>query len=98
MSIDKHLEPQTRQLSSVLEPVAAQVSFAAECHQAYEKLGFSASPGVLDNGVQLPDAAAYFTSRGSVMGMGQVPGSWWRPRSPCSIPRPSVAASAAAGT
>jgi hypothetical protein len=72
MTIDKHLEPQTRQLASVLEPVAAQVYFAPECHQAYEKLGFSASPGVLDNGVHLPNATAYFTSRGSVM--GQVPG------------------------
>src|ERR1700677_4155510 len=72
MSIDKHLEPQTRQLASALEPVAAQVYFAPECHQAYEKLGFSASPGVMDNGVHLPNAHAYFTSRGSVM--GQVPG------------------------
>jgi hypothetical protein len=72
MSIDKHLEPLTRQLASVLEPVAAQVYFAPECHQAYEKLGFAASPGELDNGVQLPDGPAYFTSRGSVM--GQVPG------------------------
>jgi hypothetical protein len=72
MSIDKHLEPQTRRLAAVLEPVAAQVYFAPECHQAYEKLGFAPSPGVLDNGVQLPDGPAYFTSRGSVM--GQVPG------------------------
>jgi hypothetical protein len=72
MSIDKHLEPLTRQLASVIEPLAAQVYFAAECHQAYEKLGFRASPGELDNGVQLPDGPAYFTSRGSVM--GQVPG------------------------
>jgi hypothetical protein len=72
MSIDKHLEPLTRQLAAALEPVAAQVYFAPECHQAYEKLGFSPSPGALDNGVQLPDGPAYFTSRGSVM--GQVPG------------------------
>jgi hypothetical protein len=72
MSIDKHLEPQTRQLAAALEPVAAQVYFAPECHQAYEKLGFSPSPGALENGVQLPDGPAYFTSRGSVM--GQVPG------------------------
>jgi hypothetical protein len=72
MSIDKHLEPQTRRLAVALEPVAAQVYFAPECHQAYEKLGFSASPGEMDNGVQLPDGAAYVTSRGSVM--GQVPG------------------------
>ncbi len=72
MSIDKHLEPLTRLLASALEPVAAQVYFAPECHEAYEKLGFSPSPGQLDNGVQLPDGPAYFTSRGSVM--GQVPG------------------------
>ena len=72
MSIDTQLEPLTRQLAAALEPVAAQVYFAPECHQAYEKLGFSASPGGLENGVQLPDGPAYFTSRGSVM--GQVPG------------------------
>ena len=28
MSIDKHLEPRTRQLAAALEPVAAQVYFA----------------------------------------------------------------------
>src|SRR6185312_6425554 len=72
MTIDKHLEPLTRRLAAALEPVAAQVYFAPECHRAYEKLGFAASPGALDNGVQLPDGPAYFTSRGSVM--GQVPG------------------------
>ena len=72
MSIDKHLEPLTRRLAAALEPVAGQVYFAAECHQNYEKLGFSPSPGALENGLQLPDGPAYFTSRGSVM--GQVPG------------------------
>ncbi len=45
MTIDKHLEPRTRQLAAALEPVAAQVYFAPECHQAYEKLGFSPCPG-----------------------------------------------------
>jgi hypothetical protein len=55
-----------------LEPVAGQVYFAPECHAAYAALGFSPSPGALAGGVQLPDGAAYFTSRGSVM--GQVPG------------------------
>jgi hypothetical protein len=63
---------QTRRLAAALEPVTGQVYFAAECHQEYEKLGFSASPGALPSGVNLPDGAAYFTSRGSVM--GQVPG------------------------
>src|SRR5580658_8880974 len=72
MTIDKHLEPLTRRLATALEPVAGQVYFAGECHQNYEKLGFAPSPGALDNGVQLPDGPAYFTSRGSVM--GQVPG------------------------
>jgi hypothetical protein len=58
----------TRQLAMALEPVAAQVYFAPECHEAYRELGFGPSPGQLPNGVQLPDGAAYFTSRGSVMG------------------------------
>jgi hypothetical protein len=72
MSIDKDLEPLTRRLAAAVEPVAGQVYFAAECHQNYEKLGFRPSPGALENGLQLPDGPAYFTSRGSVM--GQVPG------------------------
>jgi hypothetical protein len=63
---------QTRLLAAAIEPVAGQVYFAAECHQEYEKLGFSPSPAVLPTGVHLPDGPAYFTSRGSVM--GQVPG------------------------
>lgn len=56
----------TRTLAMALEPVAGQVYFSPECHAAYAALGFSPSPGSLPNG------AAYFTSRGSVM--GQVPG------------------------
>jgi hypothetical protein len=48
------------------------VYFSPECHASYAALGFSPSPGSLPNGVQFPDGAAYFTSRGSVM--GQVPG------------------------
>jgi hypothetical protein len=55
-----------------LEPVAGQVYFSPECHAAYTELGFAPSPGSLAGGVQMPDGAAYFTSRGSVM--GQVPG------------------------
>jgi hypothetical protein len=62
----------TRKLAMALEPVAGQVYFSPECHAAYAALGFSPSPGSLPNGVQFPDGAAYFTSRGSVM--GQVPG------------------------
>lgn len=60
-----------RALASALEPVTGQVYFSPECHAAYAALGFSNSPGE-NNGVALPDGAAYFTSRGSVM--GQVPG------------------------
>jgi hypothetical protein len=62
----------TRKLAMAIEPVAGQVYFSPECHGAYAALGFSPSPGSLPNGVQFPDGAAYFTSRGSVM--GQVPG------------------------
>jgi hypothetical protein len=60
-----------RRLGSVLEPLIGQVYFSPECHQAYVELGFDPSPGSA-GGVALPDGAAYFTSRGSVM--GQVPG------------------------
>jgi hypothetical protein len=64
--------PAARQLASALEPIAASVYFAPECHAAYEALGFGASPGTTGDGVHLPDGPAYFCSRGSVM--GQVPG------------------------
>jgi hypothetical protein len=60
-----------RRLASALEPFAASVYFAPECHAAYEALGFGASPGQAGE-VHLPDGPAYFCSRGSVM--GQVPG------------------------
>lgn len=60
-----------RALAAALEPVIGQVYFSPECHAGYAALGFSGSPGE-NNGVALPDGAAYFTSRGSVM--GQVPG------------------------
>lgn len=62
---------QSRALAAALEPLAAQVYFSPECHQAYEALGFAGSPGKMGE-VALPDGAAYFCSRGSVM--GQVPG------------------------
>jgi hypothetical protein len=61
----------SRDLAGALEPFAGQVYFSRECHENYEKLGFSGSPGEM-NGVALPDGPAYFCSRGSVM--GQVPG------------------------
>jgi hypothetical protein len=61
-----------RRLAAALEPVAAHVYFAPECHERYAQLGFDPSPGGSPTGVQYPDGPAYFTSRGSVM--GQVPG------------------------
>ncbi|HVA43197.1 MAG TPA: hypothetical protein VNF50_06930 [Acidimicrobiales bacterium] len=60
-----------RALAGALEPVAGQVYFSPECHAAYQALGFGPSPGEFA-GVAGPDGAAYFCSRGSVM--GQVPG------------------------
>jgi helix-turn-helix protein len=63
--------PAARRLASALEPFAASVYFAPECHAAYEALGFGPSPGQAGD-VHLPDGPAYFCSRGSVM--GQVPG------------------------
>jgi hypothetical protein len=60
-----------RRLASVLEPVVGQVYFSPECHRNYEQLGFDPSPGEA-NGVALPEWAAYFTSRGSLL--GHVPG------------------------
>ncbi len=58
----------SRQLAAVIEPIAGQVYFAPPCHRNYEALGFAPSPLTMSNGVAAPDAAAYFTSRGSVMG------------------------------
>ncbi len=60
-----------RRLGRSIEPLAANVYFAQECHEGYTALGFSASPGDI-GGLQLPDGVAYFTSRGACM--GQVPG------------------------
>ena len=60
-----------RSLAAALEPFAGQVYFSPECHDAYHRLGFGPSPGEF-GGVAGPDGAAYFCSRGSVM--GQVPG------------------------
>ena len=60
-----------RSLAAALEPFAGQGYFSPECHRGYEALGFGPSGGEV-GGVQMPEIAAYFTSRGSVM--GQVPG------------------------
>jgi hypothetical protein len=68
---DAEVSERARALGGALEPVAGQVYFAPECHAAYAELGFGPSPGMAGT-VALPDGAAYFCSRGSVM--GQVPG------------------------
>jgi hypothetical protein len=68
---DEVLSDGARSLAAALEPVAGQVYFSPECHRAYAELGFGPSPAEL-GGVAMPDGAAYFCSRGSVM--GQVPG------------------------
>jgi hypothetical protein len=70
-SQDDGLSGRARALAGALEPVAGQVYFAPECHEAYAGLGFRPSPGA-PRGVAMPDGAAYFCSRGSIM--GQVPG------------------------
>lgn len=64
--VDQTANP-ARALAMALEPVAGQVYFSPECHSEYEKLGFDPSPGEFA-GVAGPDGAAYFCSRGSVMG------------------------------
>jgi hypothetical protein len=61
------LSRRARALAAALEPVAGQVYFSPECHSGYAKLGFKPSPGDFA-GVAGPDGAAYFCSRGSVMG------------------------------
>lgn len=65
------LDP-ARSLAAAIEPFTGQVYFSPECHQRYEALGFGPSSAEV-GGVQMPEIAAYFTSRGSVM--GQVPGA-----------------------
>jgi len=65
---DETFRRRARTLAATLEPVVGQVYFSPECHSAYEKLGFAPSPGSFGNGVAAPDGAAYFTSRGSLLG------------------------------
>jgi hypothetical protein len=69
---DETVSARARALAAAIEPVAGQVYFSPECHAGYAELGFGPSPGTTFNDVHLPDGAAYFTSRGSVM--GQAPG------------------------
>jgi hypothetical protein len=58
---------QARRIAAALEPCIGQVYFAPEAHAAYESLGFAPSPASF-GGLAMPDGAAYFTSRGSLMG------------------------------
>ena len=68
---DTESSVRARRLASAIEPFAGQVYFSPECHQLYADLGFSGSPATL-GGVAMPDGAAYFCSRGSIL--GQAPG------------------------
>jgi hypothetical protein len=68
---DDEVSAAARAIAGTLEPVAGQVYFSPECHAGYAALGFGPSPGTAGR-VALPDGAAYFCSRGSVL--GQVPG------------------------
>ena len=68
---NKESSVRARRLASAIEPFAGQVYFSPECHQLYADLGFSGSPATL-GGVAMPDGAAYFCSRGSIL--GQAPG------------------------
>jgi hypothetical protein len=65
--VNTALHTAARELSRVLEPFVGCVYFAPNCHERYARLGFAPSPRVM-NGVALPDGAAYFTSRGSLLG------------------------------
>jgi Helix-turn-helix family len=67
---DAELSKRARSLAAALEPVVGQVFFAPECHTAYAELGFAPSPATF-NKVAMPDGAAYFTSRGSLLGQVQ---------------------------
>src|SRR5258708_39309220 len=69
---DDDVSQRARAIASAIEPFAGQVYFSPECHEGYHALGFGPSPGRAGT-VALPDGAAYFASRGSVM--GQVPGT-----------------------
>ena len=71
MLTNDDVSSRARRLGRSIEPLAANVYFAPECHEAYAALGFNPSPGDI-GGLPLPDGVAYFTSRGACL--GQVPG------------------------
>jgi hypothetical protein len=58
-----------RRIWAVVEPLAANVYFAPEVHEAYQAIGFEGSSRS-GGGVQYPDMVAYFTSRGACLGDG----------------------------
>ena len=56
-----------RRLGGALEPVIGSVYFSPEAHANYQALGFKPSPSLV-GGVAMPEAVAYATSRGSLLG------------------------------
>lgn len=68
---DRQLSLAARRLRDLVEPLAASVYFAPECHENYHRLGFDPSSRLF-GGVAAPDGPAYFTSRGACL--GKVPG------------------------
>ncbi len=68
---DSQLSRAARRLRDLVEPLAASVYFAPECHENFHQLGFDPSSRLF-NGVAAPDGPAYFTSRGACL--GKVPG------------------------
>jgi hypothetical protein len=56
-----------RRVWDVIEPIAANVYFAPEVHEALHAVGFGPSGGS-GNGIQYPDMHAYFISRGACLG------------------------------
>jgi hypothetical protein len=71
---DHELSAKARRFHGAFEPIAANVYFAPEVHEEFEKIGFG--PGITDDLPQtkmtLPDLSAYYCSRAGCM--GQVPG------------------------
>lgn len=69
--LDPGTQRTIRRLRDLIEPLAASVYFAPECHANYEALGFGPPAGAF-RGVVGPERRAYFASRGGCM--GEVPG------------------------
>jgi hypothetical protein len=56
-----------QKIRQVTEPIAANVYFAPEVHEALTALGYNGSPGTR-GAVHSPNMVAYFTSRGACLG------------------------------